>query len=119
MPPQPWLPQSLGQGFQSFASFSSAENGNPEQQVLLKRKTFETGQVVPQSGIYSVTHAEHRLPHEVTLLRADTFPPCAKCGVQVRFALLRGVTPDSFKVVLNRLPEVAAMGDAEDLENAG
>jgi len=94
-------------------------SGNPEQQVFLKRKTFETGQVVPQSGIYSVTHAEHRLPHEVTLLRADTFPPCAKCGVQVRFALLRGVSPDSFKVVLNSLPEVAAIGEAEDFENAG
>ena len=34
-------------------------------------------------------HAEHRLPHEVTLIAGQTFPPCAKCQEEVRFQLLR------------------------------
>jgi len=94
-------------------------NGNPEQQAFLRRKSFKTGQLVPQSGIYSVTHGEHRLPHEVTLLRADIFPPCSRCGVQVTFKLLRGVTVESFKVVLNSLPEVAVLDAAEELKGTG
>ena len=84
----------------------------------MNRRTFKTGDVVPQSGIYSVVHDEHRLPHEVTLLRADSFPPCSKCGVLVTFKLVRGVTVESFKVVLNSLPELPAIGDV-DIENVG
>jgi len=85
----------------------------------LTRKTFKTGQSVPQSGIYRVTHSDHRLPHEVTLLRAQDFPPCSKCGVKVRFKLLRGVTVASFQIVLNSLPEVASeIAAMEDLDEA-
>ena len=94
-----------------------SENPEKKQQAALKRKSFKTGQVVPQNGVYRVTHSEHRLPHQVTLLRAAFFPPCSKCGFDVRFKLLRGVTVDSFKVVLNSLPEVvttiANLGDLE------
>jgi hypothetical protein len=95
-------------------------SGNPEhRQDILTQKTFKTGQSVPQSGIYRVTHSDHRLPHEVTLLRSQGFPPCSKCGVEVKFKLVRGVTVDSFKVVLNSLPEVASrISDLEDLEEA-
>lgn len=85
----------------------------------MKRKSFKTGQIVPQSGIYSVTHAEHRLPHEVTLLQADAFPPCSRCGVRVRFELLRGVRVQSFKVVLNSLPEITTAEPSLDIEEAG
>jgi hypothetical protein len=86
----------------------------------LTRKAFKTGQSVPQSGIYRVTHSDHRLPHEVTLLRSQEFPPCSKCGVEVKFKLLRGVTVDSFQIVLNSLPEVASeIAGADDLEDAG
>lgn len=69
------------------------KSANPEQQQkgLLTRKTFRTGQAVPQSGIYRVTHGDHRLPHEVTLLRTAEFPPCSKCGVEVKFKLLGGL----------------------------
>jgi hypothetical protein len=95
-------------------------NADPEQQDILTRKSFKNGQVVPHSGIYSVTHSEHRLPHEVTLLQADIFPPCSKCGSQVKFKLVRGVTVESFKVVLNSLPEVSSIGDIDiDIENVG
>ena len=54
--------------------------------------TFRTNEVVPQSGIYRVRHKKHRLPHEVTLLRDQQFPKCAKCQGEVIFELLRAVT---------------------------
>lgn len=70
---------------------------------------FKTRQIVPESGIYRVTHAEHRLPHEVTLLKDQTFPRCAKCGGEVTFEplqfapALRGIREH---VVVYQLPEV-------------
>ena len=50
---------------------------------------FETGSVIPQSGIYKVVHAGHRLPHEVTLLKGGVFPRCCKCADLVTFELVR------------------------------
>jgi hypothetical protein len=44
------------------------------------RGKFKTGAVIPASGIYQVIHSAHRLPHEVTLLRGETFPKCQKCA---------------------------------------
>jgi hypothetical protein len=85
---------------------------------------YKTGETVPHSGIYQVTHSEHRLPHEVTLLRANSFPPCSKCGNNVTFQLLRAVTVDRFAVTLNAIPEltdsqVLAVTEADDTERAG
>lgn len=74
---------------------------------------FKTGEVVPHSGIYKVSHAEHRLPHEVTLLRANPFPPCARCGNSVTFRLLRAVTVDRFAITLNVIPPLP--GEAEPM----
>src|SRR5258708_19615265 len=52
---------------------------------------FKSGKKVSSSGIYRVSHRRHRLPHEVTLVAGDVFPPCARCGDQVRFTLVRDV----------------------------
>ena len=52
---------------------------------------FKTGAVIPASGIYRVAHSAHRLPHEVTLLKGETFPKCQKCSGAVTFTLLRAV----------------------------
>ena len=84
------------------------QSANPEksQQGALKRQAFHSGDTVPHSGVYRVAHSEHRLPHEVTLLRTAAFPPCSKCGTDVTFKLLRPVTVESFRVVLNSLPEI-------------
>jgi hypothetical protein len=30
---------------------------------------FQTGAVVPETGIYRIVHDDHRLPHEVVILR--------------------------------------------------
>ena len=51
---------------------------------LLKSST-----IIPESGIYRVIHSQHRLPHEVTLIGGQTFPPCGKCHEEVRFELVR------------------------------
>jgi len=54
-------------------------------------KVYKSGARVPVGGIYEVFHTEHRVPHEVTLLQGQTFPPCARCGNQVRFKVMRKV----------------------------
>lgn len=52
-------------------------------------KLYKSSEPIPESGIYRVLHAQHRLPHEVTLIEGQTFPPCAKCRAEVRFELVR------------------------------
>lgn len=50
---------------------------------------FKSGDTIPESGLYKVLHAQHRLPHQVTLVEGQMFPPCAKCRDEVRFELVR------------------------------
>ena len=75
-----------------------------------ERRKHASGETVPQSGIYEVVHQEHRLPHEVTMLSGQVFPPCAKCADAVYFRLVREVlddeTPSAFRVTLNQLPVI-------------
>lgn len=54
-------------------------------------KKYRPGEYVPDSGIYRVTHEEHRLMHEATLLAGDRFPLCKQCKRRVRFELRRAV----------------------------
>ena len=51
----------------------------------------ETGQEVPNSGVYRVEHAEHRLPREVVLIAGNKFPRCGKCTAAVNFELIRPI----------------------------
>jgi hypothetical protein len=70
-------------------------------------KPFRCGEKIPESGIYRVVHRNHRLPHEVTLLRDQLFPRCAKCEDSVYFELVRSapdITLGPFKVALYALP---------------
>ena len=67
--------------------------------------TFKPGDVAPCSGIYQVRHVQHRLEHNVTILKDDQFPACRKCGELVTFRLERVVSESkavhgSFRVVL-------------------
>jgi hypothetical protein len=77
-------------------------------------KSFKTGERIEASGIYEVTHGEHRLPHEVTLLCNEIFPPCSKCKNRVKFKLLRPVNVDWGKIVLNEIPPL--MDETQSLE---
>jgi hypothetical protein len=58
--------------------------GTREVQLI---KTFKPGDVAVETGVYRVSHAQHRLPHEVVVLRGDRFPRCAKCTGAVNFEL--------------------------------
>ncbi|MCI0349766.1 MAG: hypothetical protein L0Z53_10100 [Acidobacteriales bacterium] len=51
----------------------------------------QTGETIPASGIYRVHHKQHRVPHEVTLIKDEIFPPCERCSEAVRFKLVRAV----------------------------
>ena len=68
---------------------------------------FLAGQRIPGSGIYQVRHVGHRLPHEVTLLKDQQFPPCARCGAAVQFKIARvieALDERREKIILNMLP---------------
>jgi hypothetical protein len=68
---------------------------------------FRCGDRIAESGIYLVLHSNHRLPHEVTLLRDQLFPKCAKCEDSVYFELVRSTSDATlapFKVALYALP---------------
>jgi hypothetical protein len=71
---------------------------------------FRTGMLIPSSGIYQVVHSAHRLPHEVTLLKGETFPKCQKCHEEVTFHLLGAldystvVRDFSWRITLYELP---------------
>ena len=71
----------------------------------LSKVRFQTGECVPRSGIYRVSHPEHRLPEEITLAAGDQFPSCAACDALVSFRLLRRVEIDpEFRIHLFLLP---------------
>ena len=72
---------------------------------------YKTGEEIPVSGIYHVTHSAHRLPHEVMLLRGEKFPKCQACSDAVAFRLLRaakeitgGEKRLTFNVALYEIP---------------
>ncbi|HEX5434207.1 MAG TPA: hypothetical protein VFY05_08215 [Candidatus Angelobacter sp.] len=48
---------------------------------------------MPATGIYTATHYQHRLPHEVFALAGEQFPECRRCGSRAVFTLLKAV-PD-------------------------
>jgi hypothetical protein len=66
---------------------------------------FQTGDVVPQTGIYRVAHLAHRLPHEVVIFAGDHFPRCAKCANSVVFELVHAVQ-DLFQHTVRRVYEL-------------
>ncbi|MBV8243048.1 MAG: YjzC family protein [Hyphomicrobiales bacterium] len=50
---------------------------------------YRPGQVVPQSGIYTITHdpAHADMPHEVTVIKGRRFPTCRHCrGISFKLA---------------------------------
>jgi hypothetical protein len=72
------------------------------------KSIFRTGEAIPESGIYRVIHAAHRVPHEVTLLSGHDFPRCSKCKDSVQFELIQAATEllheHGFRVQLYELP---------------
>lgn len=81
---------------------------NARQEPILKKK-YRPGEIVPESGVYRVTHDSHRLMHEATLLEGEKFPICRKCKLDVRFDLRRSVKDPtkitSHHVILEDYPD--------------
>jgi hypothetical protein len=98
------------------ASPEASENSQGGNLRVIRHRT---GLKIRQTGIYTVYHAEHRLPHEVTLLKGETFPRCSQCGTSVEFELLKAAPEidgsGGFRVVLYELPasETKEETDAE------
>ncbi len=68
---------------------------------------FITDQIVPESGIYEVSHADHGLPSKAILLKGQRFPRCAMCAEAVSFEPV-GYTPHMTNrnmIVVYELPE--------------
>lgn len=86
---------------------------------IMGAPTFKTGQQIPDSGVYKVIHQQHRLPHEVTLLKGETFPRCAKCGDRVEFELVHAAPYNrdgtAFQVQLYALPDLDDEGPVNPL----
>ena len=80
-----------------------------------RNRVFEHGETIPSTGLYSVTHSNHRLPREVTLRKGEAFPHCAACENPVTFVLIKAAPAEgddkTFKVVLYVLP-VTEEGEA-------
>jgi len=53
---------------------------------------YRAGDAIPKSGIYRVFHVNHRVSHEVTLLRGEVFPRCEQCGDATHFELVRAAS---------------------------
>jgi hypothetical protein len=50
---------------------------------------YKPGDVVPESGIYNVTHhPKHAERHQVTCVEEERFPPCKRCD-HPRFVLAK------------------------------
>jgi hypothetical protein len=69
-----------------------------------------TGDVVPETGIYRVGHANHRLPHEVVLLKNELFPRCEKCSDAVAFYLVHAA-PDLYRHFVHHIYELPVIDD--------
>jgi hypothetical protein len=80
------------------------------------KRSWMTGSSVPRNGVYKVSHSEHALPNEVTLLAGQKFPRCGACAIPVTFRLKRLLTEQSvsagFHVELYELPVQERLRDA-------
>jgi hypothetical protein len=79
----------------------------------LGRTRYESGALVPQTGIYMVVHSAHRLPHEVVALEGHRFPKCQKCGDAVLFELLHEAA-DLFRHTNDFVYELPEIEDEDD-----
>jgi hypothetical protein len=69
---------------------------------------FKPGQIVPQSGVYKITHdpLHADMPHEVTVIKGRRFPTCRHCK-GITFELAHAAKHVS---EIDHLEEVACAG---------
>ena len=66
---------------------------------------YKTGERVPETGIYRVTHNQHRLAHQAIILKGQVFPRCSRCADAVFFELAYAA-PDLFASSLTPVYEL-------------
>ncbi len=74
---------------------------------------YETGTVIPVTGIYRVVHSAHRLPHEALIIQGQRFPKCQKCGDVVFFELIHPAA-DLFSHITYSICEIPVIEEDED-----
>ena len=74
---------------------------------------YETGTVIPVTGIYRVVHSAHRLPHEALIIQGQRFPKCQKCGDVVFFELIHSAG-DLFSHITHSICEIPVIDEDED-----
>jgi hypothetical protein len=53
-------------------------------------REYKPSDIVQFSGIYRVNHdTVHLMPHEVTCVEDEKFPPCRNCGKHITYTLVR------------------------------
>ena len=72
---------------------------------------YRTGERVPETGIYNVTHDVHRLQHQVIIIKDEQFPRCAKCADAVFFELAYPA-PGLFESAAIRIYELPELEEA-------
>jgi len=78
--------------------------------LTARAEPFVTGAVAPETGIYRVVHAAHRLPHEVVIIKGERFPRCCKCAASVLFDLVHAA-PDLYRHFVHRIYELPVQED--------
>ncbi len=82
----------------------------------MEKGPFRPGELVPMTGIYGVTHYQHRMPHEVFACEGEVFPHCRRCNLRVSFTLVEpaahlGADPDFVRAAeQGNLKKVRAAG---------
>ncbi len=71
---------------------------------------FRPGDRVPITGVYTATHYQHRLPHDVFAMTDAPFPECRRCGKRVSFSLSQSSTH------IDADQDFAASGNAGDIK---
>ncbi|HEV2964748.1 MAG TPA: hypothetical protein VG649_23170 [Candidatus Angelobacter sp.] len=111
----------MGQRIEPIAASNFLLMGYPKKRSFLVHSSsaipenrFQTGRVAPETGIYRVVHNNHRLPHEVVILRGQIFPRCSKCFGSVLFELAHAA-PDLFQSGFCRVYELPAI-EQESIE---
>lgn len=51
-------------------------------------RQFVPGEKAEVGGVYRVSHAQHRRPHELSIRAGELFPLCRTCGDRVRYTLV-------------------------------
>jgi hypothetical protein len=72
---------------------------------------YRTGERVTDTGIYTVIHEHHRLPHQVIIFKGESFPRCSGCSDAVYF-YLEYPAPDLFESGLIRIYELPILEEA-------